>query len=298
MNVNNNLFSIIIPSYNRNIELLKLLDSLEQQTIKNFEVIVVDDCSSKSIIIDKVYSYNINLIRNKINQGASISRNIGVQHANHEWVLFLDDDDKFDARKCEVIEDIILNNIDINFIYHPAICHMVYQNFSYLTKPEKEINKINLESMLLSNQLGGMPMIAIKRELFLSVGGLSTEIKALEDYEFLLKLIRSNNMKAYYLDKALTNCFFYTKRSSVSKNVLHTESAINFIGEKYPEYSFNFAVNANNMQAYAYLMNLSRLSAKFYWKNYVLTKNIMYVIKALIAFTSPNFLISLRRYIK
>lgn len=292
------MLSIVVPSYNRNSELLQLLDSLSEQTFQNFEVVIVDDCSSEMVKIADNYTFPIKLVRNKINQGASVSRNIGVQYANYEWVLFLDDDDRFDVKKCEIITDIIQKHIDINFIYHPAICHMVYQKFIYVTKPEKNVGNISLERSLLSNQIGGMPMIAIKKELFLSVGSLSTEIKALEDYEFLLKLIRSNNMKAYYLDKALTNCFFYTKRSSVSKNVLHTENAIDFIGEKYPEYSFNFAVNANNMKAYAYLMNLSRLSAKFYWKNYVLTKNIIYVIKALMAFISPNFLVSLRRYIQ
>ena len=38
------MFSIIIPSYNRNVEIEALLNSLEQQTEQNFEVIVVDDC--------------------------------------------------------------------------------------------------------------------------------------------------------------------------------------------------------------------------------------------------------------
>lgn len=292
------VFSIVIPSFNRQVELNDCLKKLTHQTFKAFEVIVIDDCSEKTVEIIDHMGLDIHLFRNIENQGAAQSRNIGVSKATTEWIVFLDDDDQFENDKLEVIYNIVNNNMDINFIYHPAKCHMVYQKFTYATHPETKVENITLESSLLANQIGGMPMIAIKKELFLSVGGLSTEIKALEDYEFLLKLIKSNSMRAYYLDKALTNCFFYTKRSSVSKNIPNTEDAINFIHQKYLDYSDSFIINANNMRAYAYLMNLSRVSAKYYWENFLLTRNITYAIKALLSFISPNFLIGLRRYIK
>lgn len=294
----NPFFSVVIPSFNRQIELNDCLEKLSHQTFKEFEVIVVDDCSKKPVEIIDNMGLDICLFRNAENKGAAQSRNIGVSKAKAEWIVFLDDDDTFENDKLEVIYNIVNNNIDINFIYHPAKCHMVYQKFTYVTSPEVKVENITLQRSLLANQIGGMPMISIKKELFLSVDGLSTEIKALEDYEFLLKLIKSNNMRAYYLDKALTNCFFYTKRSSVSKNIPNTEDAINFIRQKYLDHSNGLNVNANNMRAYAHLMNLSRLSAKYYLQNFYLTRNITYAIKALLSFINPNFLISLRKYVK
>ena len=51
------MFSIIVPSYNRNAEIAALLESLEQQTVKNFEVVVVDDCSQNAVKIDRTFIY-------------------------------------------------------------------------------------------------------------------------------------------------------------------------------------------------------------------------------------------------
>jgi len=52
------MFSIIIPSYNRNVEIEELLNSLEQQTEQNFEVIVVDDCSKNPVKIDRTFPFS------------------------------------------------------------------------------------------------------------------------------------------------------------------------------------------------------------------------------------------------
>lgn len=292
------MFSIIVPSYNRNSEVLQLLDSLTRQTFQNFEVVIIDDCSKISVKVEKKYPFSVKLVRNQINQGASISRNIGVQQASYDWVLFLDDDDRFHSKKCEIISDVINKNQMINFIYHSAFCHMVYQNFTYKTSPEKIVANICLEKMLLVNQIGGMPMIVIKKQLFIAVGGLSKEIKALEDYEFLLKLVISGRLNAYYIDEPLTDCFFYTQRNSVSKNIPNTYSAIKYIYHKYGVYyPINFKINANNMLAYAHLMNLSSKAVENYWDNFLLTKNIKYIIQLIVCYISPNLLINLRKYI-
>ena len=51
------MFSIIVPSYNRNTEVLELLESLKAQTVYNFEVIIVDDCSPRTVVIEPNYPF-------------------------------------------------------------------------------------------------------------------------------------------------------------------------------------------------------------------------------------------------
>ena len=61
------MFSIIIPSYNRNKEINMLLESLEKQSIRNFEVIIVDDFSKNAIKIDRTFDFPVRVIRNEYN---------------------------------------------------------------------------------------------------------------------------------------------------------------------------------------------------------------------------------------
>ena len=51
--------------------------------------------------------------------------NIGARNADNEWLLFLDDDDRFANDKCQKLADVIAEHTDVNFVYHPAKCEMV-----------------------------------------------------------------------------------------------------------------------------------------------------------------------------
>ena len=87
-------YSIVVPVFNRPDEVDELLESLRSQTLKDFEVIIVEDGSQKPCkdvcdkyagILDLHYYY-------KENSGPGQSRNFGVEHARGEWVVILDSD--------------------------------------------------------------------------------------------------------------------------------------------------------------------------------------------------------------
>ncbi|VEH66568.1 membrane protein [Rodentibacter pneumotropicus] len=82
------MFSIIVPSYNRKSEIPALLESLNHQTNKDFEVVIIDDNSQDPVVVEKFYPFKVNVIRNETNQGAAESRNIGARAATEEWLLF------------------------------------------------------------------------------------------------------------------------------------------------------------------------------------------------------------------
>lgn len=293
------MFSIIIPSYNRKEYIPDLLKSLEYQTRTDFEVVIVDDCSQEPVEIKQFYSFPINVIRNQENKGAAASRNIGAAAAQKEWLLFLDDDDRFVIEKCEILSTEIHKNPQVNFIYHPAECVMINENFSYFTHPFNNVADISLDNLLKANKIGGMPMLAIKKSLFEKVGGLSTELLSLEDYEFLLKVISTAEFKPLYLDYALTKCAFHTQRASVSTNTTNTETAIQMIAEKYvktPLQKQHFELNALYMLAYPHIMNLSRQAGGYYFKMFQQGKNIKHLAMAIATWISPQWAIRLKRY--
>jgi hypothetical protein len=96
MNVNI-LLSIIVPVYNAEHTLKRCLDSIVNQPIKNFEIIVVDDGSrddSQNIIHEYVQKYP-GLIKSftKVNKGPGDTRNFGINHSSGRYVTFVDSDD-------------------------------------------------------------------------------------------------------------------------------------------------------------------------------------------------------------
>lgn len=104
-------FSIVIPVYNVDKYIGRCLDSIFNQTYKDYEVIVVDDGSdddSKKI----VKKYDVKIINSK-HQGVSESRNIGAKKANGEYLIFLDSDDYWDKDLLKEINKSLKNNPDL-----------------------------------------------------------------------------------------------------------------------------------------------------------------------------------------
>ena len=100
-----NMISIIVPVYNSELYLKKCLDSLISQTYENIEIICIDDNSSDdSLRILQEYEkkdHRIKVIQ-KANEGVSLARNVGLDVAHGDYILFVDSDDWIDISTCEV----------------------------------------------------------------------------------------------------------------------------------------------------------------------------------------------------
>ena len=107
--------SVIVPAYNTGSKLRDCVDSILNQSFKDLEVILVDDCS-----LDDTYSImceyqekdsRVRVFRNAINSGAGHSRNVGLDEATGEYVTFVDSDDYLDLDTYLAVNDAIkLNN--------------------------------------------------------------------------------------------------------------------------------------------------------------------------------------------
>jgi len=84
------MISIVIPYYNRPEKLKRCLDSIFEQTYSNYEIIIVDDCSDLHLELNL---NNIKYVKNKINEGPSYCRNLGMKLAQGNYIVFLDCDD-------------------------------------------------------------------------------------------------------------------------------------------------------------------------------------------------------------
>jgi glycosyltransferase involved in cell wall biosynthesis len=96
-NLNNPLVSVIIPTYNHADVLTRAVQSVLNQIYANFELIVVDDCSTDDTqaVIKKFKDDRIIYVRHSENKGLAATRNTGMNKAKGGWFAFLDADDEF-----------------------------------------------------------------------------------------------------------------------------------------------------------------------------------------------------------
>ena len=117
------MFSIVIPLYNKEISIKRTLQSVLNQTFKEFEIIVVNDGSTDSSekIVKSINDNRIKLINQK-NKGVSVARNTGIDKSNNKFIVFLDADDTWDKNYLLYMSELILKYDNIN-IFACGIFH-------------------------------------------------------------------------------------------------------------------------------------------------------------------------------
>jgi len=97
------LVSIIMPSYNTQEYIADSIKSILSQTYANWELLVVDDCSTDDSVkvINSFEDSRIVLLQNEKNSGAALSRNYALREAKGKWIAFLDSDDTWAPDKLE-----------------------------------------------------------------------------------------------------------------------------------------------------------------------------------------------------
>lgn len=159
-------FSVVIPNYNSEKWISKLLDSIKSQTFKDYEVIIVDDMStdnSFNIIADWLYDKEIGnkirLFKNGRKRYNGGSRNAGVDTAIGEYILFADCDDYFYSNN---VFQTISNIIDKT---HPDLVRLPYHYLVPNGEGDMMLHENSLEE--LTKTIFVAPWTkCIKRELF------------------------------------------------------------------------------------------------------------------------------------
>lgn len=99
----NELVSIITPSYNTAAYIGDTIRSVLAQTYQNWEMIIVDDCSTDNTdeVVASFTDSRIRYLKNEKNSGAAVSRNYALREARGTWIAFLDSDDLWMPEKLE-----------------------------------------------------------------------------------------------------------------------------------------------------------------------------------------------------
>lgn len=176
--------SVIIPTYKQTHYLPEALESLEKQTFRDFEVIVVDDGNSDKNGVQKAVGkfagrLPVKVIRHPKNLGLATARNTGVKASRGKYVLTLDSDDLLKPTFLQTTVAILEDRPDISIAYTDV--ELFGAADKVLEMPEYNFNELLTHNLLACTSL-------YRRQVFEAVGGYSTDmIYGWEDYDFWIR---------------------------------------------------------------------------------------------------------------
>lgn len=216
--------SVIIPCFNQAQFLNECIDSVLNQTMQNFEIIVVDDGSdslASVAILDKLDKPKTKLIRKK-NGGLVSARNAGIEIATGKYILPLDCDDKIAPTMLEKCSAYLDEHDEC------GICGGLTELFG-TESGVWDIPKYSWPQILLGNRLVATNMF--RRDDWATVGGYNPNMThGLEDWDFWLSILELGRT-VFQFDEVL---FFYRKHgesmiSDLQKRAVNRQRMINQI---------------------------------------------------------------------
>ena len=204
------LVSVIIPYFKKKEYIEKTLESILNQTFKDFEIIIIyddDDLQEYKFLVNICNGIEkIKIIKNSKNLGAGVSRNIGIKNSSGKFFAFIDADDLWLPKKLDKqISFMTKNNIEFCFCGYQK--KLLNKNIEVKTNK----NELNYNDLINSNVIG-LSTVVLKKNIIEE--NLFPKLKTQEDYAAWLKLIKKN--KAYNLQE---NLVIWNKSSnSLSSN--------------------------------------------------------------------------------
>ncbi|MBQ7202008.1 glycosyltransferase [Candidatus Saccharibacteria bacterium] len=235
--------SVIIPFYNREKETIRAIKSVLNQTYKNFEIILVDDCSEEKIdaVKELVKKHdNIKLISNKKNSGPSVSRNNGIKAATGDYIAFLDSDDEFVSDKLETqLKYIAATNAKISHTSY------IRELNGKQTVVSSGVQSGHCEKKLMYSCMIATPTVMIDRKWLMDRGCLfNTELHTGEDNCFWLELMKGDTYLTG-VDKPLSIVHANDKSAafSIDRQVEGLKSIIHYLinDEYYGQFDFELS---------------------------------------------------------
>lgn len=194
-NIDFGLVSIIMPNYNSRKYLEATVESVVAQTYGNWELIIVDDCSTDGSL-DLLTRFNderIRIFKNETNSGAACSRNRAIDEAKGEWIAFLDSDDLWERDKLSHHISFMVNN---NAVFSCT-------DYSVIDSADKQVAEFRPDKeeydykMLLRHCYIGCSTVIYNCDALGKVY-MPTEAEKREDYACWLGILKSGVAAIHY----------------------------------------------------------------------------------------------------
>lgn len=263
------LISIIIPCFNGEATLPKILDLLLAEDLSEIEVLIINDGSTDNTeTICQNYATKQNNIRyiTKINGGVSSARNLGIKESSGKYFICFDDDDIIEKGTCKVLKQAIENNndLDIYAFRQSGIFVPSMKKREDLHQPSALYTNIDFLKLFLKRKVtcGVYTLLLNRQNLIEKNIYFDEKLKFAEDYLFIFNILFTFD-KVFYSDTNIYKYIISENSTSNKKNfdIKRFEGFIalfNYLKERYSiNKSLHFAINffladiySSNLQTY------------------------------------------------
>ena len=184
--MNSVALSVVMPVYNGQKYLEEAINSVLNQTFKDYELLIIDDGSTDSSveIIKSIEDSRIRLLRNEKNQGIAYSRNIGLKEGKGEFLAWMDCDDLIEPNRLEIQINYLKDNPEL------GICGTAQNRFGE-GKPRvtREFSEAELIKAALLFRPAVRPPTAMYRMKLIREANLTydSRLAVAEDYDFFFE---------------------------------------------------------------------------------------------------------------
>lgn len=250
--------TVVIPLYNKQNYVGKTLESVLNQSFTNFEVVLINDCSTDNsfAVVAAFDDSRIKLLSHSKNQGLSATRNTGIKNATSKYIALLDADDLWKPDFLKEIYQLITSFPD---------AHLFATNYEEIIDDKITILPANGAEKLLKNGLISnyfekslmQPLycpssFCVKKEVFEKIGFYNEKITYGEDVDF--------NIRANLVYKLVYSTCALTQYHTVSENQI-TQS--NFSSKKITDFDY-FEKNNTNLSLKKFIDFQRYTHAKMY----------------------------------
>lgn len=190
------LISVIIPMYNSETTITNCINSVLNQTYKgDVEIIVVNDGSkdnSKAIVEDIIQDNKTKVsieLYNKINEGVSTTRNIGIKMAKGDWIALLDSDDEWLPNKLERQIQVLTENPTIDFLgtnrNGEYFNNILWKKLNVLTRISPKILMVKFVFVV--------PTVIFRKKVIIDVGYFDETQKYAEEGNYFIRIAQKYN---------------------------------------------------------------------------------------------------------
>lgn len=237
--------SIIMPVYNGEKYVVEAIESILNQSYKDYEIIIVNDGSTDNTF-DKIRSYlqlsNTKYVEQR-NRGLPAALNTGIKASSGEYIAFLDCDDVWLPHK-----------LDMQVVFmkeHPEV-GLVHGNISYIDQYgtpftpdspyETDISGNCFPELFMGNRIAVLTVL-MKKECIRKVGFFSENLKYADDYDMWLRI--SRHYPLGHIDKCLA---VYRKHpGGISSNIIaHNADVLEVLGRTLKQFPDTWRIVGND----------------------------------------------------
>lgn len=229
------MVSVVIPTHNRVDLLPRAIRSVQEQTIKDLEIIVVSDGSTDGTdeLMEtlKKEDPRINYISYHPGHNGNYARNTGIKASKGEYVAFLDDDDEWLPAKLEEQLKVMESDEEKGLVYTGT--HSIYADDGIEYDSFPKLHGDMSKQVLYSNFAGSTTTVMVRKSILDKAGLFDENLPAMQDYDLWIRICQI--AKVGVVSTPLVNYYNYNNSGQISANFEKYEFAYTHVNRKYEE---------------------------------------------------------------